>query len=214
MNAFATAPRPENTMQFDDAAGAGEAFPGESLEAARERLVTAIGLLPDQGELFLALGHLEMKLGNCRAALAAFTSAAALLPKLAAAHSSRALACQKLGRSAEAAQAAIRAVWLDPCDAAGLKVLARLHLDAGQHEAAEQACRRVLRGDAQDAEAGRMLEEAMAQRRREHKSKLDKFLATPGRFRLEAPDQFHFPSRPSRWNGCSKSWTTCAWAAG
>ena len=163
MNAFATAHRPENTMQSDDAAGAGESFPGESLEAARERLVTAIRHSPNQGELFLALGHLEMRLENYRAALAAFTSAAALLPKAAAAHSSRALACQKLGRSTEAAQAAIRAVWLDPCDPAGLKVLARIHLDAGQHEAAEQACRRVLRGDAQDAEAGQMMEEAMAQ---------------------------------------------------
>jgi tetratricopeptide (TPR) repeat protein len=163
MNAFATAHRPETTMQSDDAAGAAEAFPGESLEAARERLVTAIGLLPDQGELFLALGHLELKLENYKAALAAFTSAAALLPKAAAAHSGRALACLKLGRSPEAAQAAIRAVWLDPCDAAGLKVLARIHLDAGQHEAAEQACRRVLRDDAHDPEAGRMMEEAMAQ---------------------------------------------------
>ena len=150
-------------MQSDNAAGAGEAFPGESLQVARERLLTAIRHSPNQGELFLALGHLEMRLENYRAALAAFTSAAALLPKAAAAHSSRALACQKLGRSTEAAQAAIRAVWLDPCDPAGLKVLARIHLDAGQHEAAEQACRRVLRGDAQDAEAGQMMEEAMAQ---------------------------------------------------
>jgi Flp pilus assembly protein TadD len=163
MNAFATAHRPVNTMQSDDANGAGEAFPGESLEAARERLVTEIKHAPEQGELFLALGHLEMRLENYKAALAAFTSAAAVLPKLAAAHSSRALACQKLGRSAEAAQAAIRAVWLDPCDAAGLKVLARIHLNAGQHEAAEQACRRVLRDDAHDAEAGQMVEEAMAQ---------------------------------------------------
>lgn len=163
MNAFATADRPENTMQSDDAAGAGESFPGESLQAARERLLTAIRHSPNQGELFLALGHLEMKLENYQAALTAFTSAASLLPKLAAAHSSRALACQKLGRSAEAAQAAIRAVRLDPCDAASLKVLARIHLDAGQHEAAEQACRRVLRGDPQDTEAGQMMEEAMAQ---------------------------------------------------
>jgi hypothetical protein len=37
-----------------------------------------------------------------------------------------------------------------------------------------------------------LLEEAMAQRRGEHKRRLDKFLATPGRFRLEAPDRFRF----------------------
>jgi hypothetical protein len=37
-----------------------------------------------------------------------------------------------------------------------------------------------------------LLEEAMSQRRGEHKRRLDKFLATPGRFRLEAPDLFRF----------------------
>ena len=37
-----------------------------------------------------------------------------------------------------------------------------------------------------------LLEEAMAQQRADHRRKLDKFLATPGRFRLDAPDQYRF----------------------
>jgi hypothetical protein len=36
------------------------------------------------------------------------------------------------------------------------------------------------------------LEEAMAQRRAEHLGKLEKFFSSPGRFRLESPDQFRF----------------------
>ncbi len=36
------------------------------------------------------------------------------------------------------------------------------------------------------------LEEAMAQRRCEHTGKLEKFFSSPGRFRLESPDQFQF----------------------
>ena len=51
----------------------------------------------------------------------------------------------------------------------------------------------ISQGVAAEIVAGQqLLEEAMAQRRGEHKRKLDQFLATPGRFRLEAPDQFRF----------------------
>jgi hypothetical protein len=51
----------------------------------------------------------------------------------------------------------------DSADLAARKALARLHLDAGQHEAAAQVCGQILRGDPGDAEARRMMEEAMAQ---------------------------------------------------
>jgi tetratricopeptide (TPR) repeat protein len=83
--------------------------------------------------------------------------------KTAAAYAGRALACQKQGRSNDAAHAALRAISLDPNDALAWKVLARVHLDAGQHEAAQKACRRVLRRDARDAEAREMMGEAQAQ---------------------------------------------------
>ena len=49
----------------------------------------------------------------------------------------------------------------------------------------------ISQGVAAEIIAGQqLLEEAMAQRRGEHKRKLDQFLATPGRFRLEAPDLY------------------------
>jgi hypothetical protein len=64
-------------------------------------------------------------------------------------------------------------------------------LDSGYH--------RITQGAAGEIKAEQqLLQEAMAQRRREHKSKLEKFLATPGRFRLEAPDQFHFSLTPEQ----------------
>jgi len=64
-------------------------------------------------------------------------------------------------------------------------------LDSGYH--------RITQGAAEEIKAEQqLLEEAMAQRRREHKNKLEKFLATPGRFRLEGPDQFHFSLAPEQ----------------
>jgi tetratricopeptide (TPR) repeat protein len=163
MNAVATAHRPEKVMESDSAAEAGEAWRCRNIAEARERLAAAMAHSPDDGELPLALGHVEMSLGNFEAARAAYASAARLLPNAAAAHSSLALTCQKLGRSTEAARAALRAIALEPDDAAALKVLARIHLDAGQHEAAQAVCRLILRRDDHDAEARQMMGEALAQ---------------------------------------------------
>jgi hypothetical protein len=46
-----------------------------------------------------------------------------------------------------------------------------------------------------------LLEEAMAQQRGDHKRKLDKFFATPGRFRLEGPGRYRFslPAEQMDW---------------
>ena len=64
-------------------------------------------------------------------------------------------------------------------------------LDSGYHH--------ITQGAAEEIKAEQqLLEEAMAQRRREHKRKLEKFFATPGRFRLEAPDQFRFSLSPEQ----------------
>jgi len=62
--------------------------------------------------------------------------------------------------SLEAAQSAIQALSIDPTDAVALKVLARIHLNAGLNEAAQEACQLILKGHAEDAEALQMLEEA------------------------------------------------------
>jgi cytochrome c-type biogenesis protein CcmH/NrfG len=62
--------------------------------------------------------------------------------------------------SNEAERAAIQALSIDPANAVALKVLARIHLKAGLHEAAEEACQWILKRDANDAEALEMIEEA------------------------------------------------------
>jgi len=64
-------------------------------------------------------------------------------------------------------------------------------LDSGYH--------RITQGAAAEIKAGQeLLEEAMGQKRREHKLRLEKFFATPGRFRLEAPDLFRFTLTPEQ----------------
>jgi len=57
----------------------------------------------------------------------------------------------------------------------------------------DSAYHQITQGGAEEIKAEQqLLEEAMAQRRCDHMGKLEKFFATPGRFRLEAPDQFRF----------------------
>lgn len=60
----------------------------------------------------------------------------------------------------DAARAAIEALSIDPTNAIALKTLARIHLNAGLHEAAQEACQVVLEHDATDAEALQLNEEA------------------------------------------------------
>ena len=51
----------------------------------------------------------------------------------------------------------------------------------------------ITEGAAEEIKAEqKWLEEAMGQRRAEHLGKLEKFFSSPGRFRLESPDQFRF----------------------
>jgi hypothetical protein len=58
-------------------------------------------------------------------------------------------------------------------------------LDSSHHQ--------ITGGAAEEIKAGQqLLEEAMGQQRSDYKRKLDKFIASPGRFRLEAPDQYRF----------------------
>ncbi len=63
----------------------------------------------------------------------------------------------------------------------------------------DAAFHRITSGDAAEIKAEQeTLEAAMAERRRDHKRKLDKFLASPGRFRQMAPDQFRFVVTPEQ----------------
>ncbi len=166
MNAIGTSNRSENATESDGAAEAEESWERQNTAQAREHLLREMEQASGNGQLALALGHLEMSLGNLKGARAAFANAARLLPTSAAAHSRLALACQKLGRTNEAGHAALRAIALEPGDATALKILARIHLDAGQHEAAQNACRLILRRNRHDAEARQMMGEAIAQEAR------------------------------------------------
>src|SRR5260221_14359838 len=132
-------------------AEAGEALERGDDNAVRERLQAALKLSPDNPEIFLALGHVELSAGDFKGALVHYTLAAGALPALSSAHSSRALALQLLGDCVDAALAATRALSLDPVNAVALKVLARIHLDAGQRASAEKFCRLILDRDARDA---------------------------------------------------------------
>jgi len=138
----------------------------ENASQARARLLEAIRLSPDDGELPLDLGDMDLELENFSDALSAYAVAAGLLPREPRVYSGQALAFQKLGRSRDAAHAAVVAVSLDPNDHRALRVLARIHLDAWQHEAAEKTCRQILRLHADDAEARQLLEEALVQEAR------------------------------------------------
>ncbi|MGA3179226.1 MAG: tetratricopeptide repeat protein [Verrucomicrobiota bacterium] len=173
MNAHACAIDLENLLESGStavapaaqqlAAEAHEAFLRGDVRRVRACLGAALELSPGNGELALALGHAEMSAGNLEAALAAYWNATLISPHLASAHSNHALVLQLLSRLEEASRDALRALSLDPTDLVALKVLARIHLNAGQHEAAQQACRLILEQDEQDSEARHMFEEAIIQ---------------------------------------------------
>jgi tetratricopeptide (TPR) repeat protein len=75
--------------------------------------------------------------------------------------------------SIEAVRTAAQALSIDPTNAVALKTLARIHLNAGLHEAAQEACQLILKRDAQDAEALQMIEEALIQEARLKENLLD-----------------------------------------
>jgi glycosyltransferase involved in cell wall biosynthesis len=84
--------------------------------------------------------------------------------------------------SNQAERAAIQALSIDPTNAVALKVLARIHLKAGLHDAALEACQLILKRDANDLEALQMFEEARTQ-----EAKIAENL--PG-----TPLAFHYPT--------------------
>lgn len=144
-------------------AAANEALARGDFARVRQQLRAAFKLSSSDGELALALGHAELNGGDLNAALASYTAAVALLPNVALVHASCALALQLLGRSVEAGHAARYALSLDPTEIVALKVLARIHLNAGHPDLAQQCCRRILNRDAKDTDARQMLEEALVQ---------------------------------------------------
>jgi ubiquinone/menaquinone biosynthesis C-methylase UbiE/tetratricopeptide (TPR) repeat protein len=172
MTTLATDTHPEELVEVNyGGASTAEQFVAEANEAlargdfarVRRHLRAAFKLSRGDGELALALGHAELNGGDLNSALAGYTAAVELLPNLPVAHASRALALQLLGRSVEAGQAARHALSLDATEVIALKVVARIHLNAGQSELAQQCCQRILKRHAKDTDARQMLEEALVQ---------------------------------------------------
>ena len=60
----------------------------------------------------------------------------------------------------ETERAAIQALSINPTDAVALKLLARIHLKAGLHESAQEACQWILKHDSTDEEARQIIEES------------------------------------------------------
>jgi SAM-dependent methyltransferase/Tfp pilus assembly protein PilF len=108
---------------------------------------------PDNPGLRLALGNAKLHQRDLSGALAEYEHAAGLVPRSAEARASMALALQLLGRPHEAEAAATVALVLDPKQRIALKVMARVHLDAGRPDAARACCERVLAHDSADADA-------------------------------------------------------------
>ena len=63
-------------------------------------------------------------------------------------------------RLPDAAAQAVQALSINPTDIVALKTLARIHLNAGLPEAAQEACELVLKRNARDSEALQMIAEA------------------------------------------------------
>jgi tetratricopeptide (TPR) repeat protein len=144
-------------------AAANEALARGDFPRVRQKLRAAFELSPEDGQLAIALGNVELKVGDIKAALVSYMAAATLLPKSSLAHASQALTLQLLGRSVEAAQAAWQALSLNPNEVIALKVLARIHLNAAQSGLAQQCCRRIINRHPNDNDARQMLEEALVQ---------------------------------------------------
>jgi hypothetical protein len=100
------------------------------LGRASECLGAALELSAGTGKIALALGHAERGAGNLEAAVAAYSRAARLQPRLASAYSCRASVLQSLGRLADAFDSAKQALALDPADPVALKLAATTQINS------------------------------------------------------------------------------------
>jgi SAM-dependent methyltransferase/Flp pilus assembly protein TadD len=151
----------EDKVQLDEIIRQAEtAFQAGDYRTAERWLTEALSQCPQRVDLMFLLGHTHMECQDFEAGLTCYTDIAAVAPNLSLVHSSRALALQLLGRPAEARTAAERALQLDLNDPVALKVLARIHINAGDGVTARQHCARLLALDAQDNQARHFLTEA------------------------------------------------------
>ena len=147
----------QSASQWIDTAAAN--FSDGKVPEARQCLEQAAQAEPTNGNLYLASGHIRLAMGDFDDALVDYTLAKELLPEVAASHSSRSLALLLLERPEEAEGAAELALTLAPSDIVALKVLARIRLNADNHDAARQLCRQILDLNPGDPDAVALLSE-------------------------------------------------------
>ena len=156
------------------------AFADGDLPAARQRLDSALALDPTNAELAVAVGHFKLHAGDVAGALVHYASAVRLMPRLAGAHSSQALALVLLGRTDEAEASALEALTLKPHDSVALKVLTRLLLDRNRVDEAQRIARLILQLNPEDAEAEQFLEQVNVRRSMLRVGQLPNSMPLPG----------------------------------
>lgn len=129
---------------------------------ARQWLAVARQHPPGTSEQRLTLGYVSLNLGYDSEALDWFTDAVRMSPRLAHAHSSRALALQLTQQSAAALDEAQHALALDANDLVALKVLTRICLDQHRVAQAMEFCQRILALQPHDPDAAAMMKQCQA----------------------------------------------------
>lgn len=204
MNPTAT----EENVQLNEIVKAAEAaYQSRDFPTVERLLINALDQSPQRVDLRFLLGHTYMERGDFESALACYNEIARTVPNLSPVHSSRALALQLMGRTDLAKAAAEQALQLAPDDPVALKVLVRIHLNAGQGERSRQYGLRLLALDVRDVQARQMLAEAEALCERERAKHSPPPLANLDHLRvspLEVSLPAAVPQRPA--NGADADW--------
>jgi Flp pilus assembly protein TadD len=164
------------------------AFADGDLATARQRLDTALTMDPKNAELAVAVGHFKLHAGDVAGALVHYATAVQLMPRLAGAHSSQALALVLLGRSDEAEASALEALSLKPHDCVALKVLTRLLLDRNRVDEAQRIAGLILQLNPGDTEAEQFLEQVNVRRAMLRVGQLPNSMPLPGLVTPGAPE--------------------------
>lgn len=142
----------DNAMLHTHLQQANERVAVGDLAAAKDCLLKALTIAPDNPELIGALGNVLLRLGDIEAARREFTKTTVLHPEYAPAHADLAAVLLHLGRAGEAESSARQALALEPTNLGALKVLARIYLDSERYAEAVQAYVTILQQNPDDVE--------------------------------------------------------------
>ncbi len=118
----------------DVKAAADDLFSAGKFQEAREKLLDALAVQPDDASLILSLGNLHFQMGEMAAARKEFQKVTYLFPDNSSGHSNLAAVYVQEGEIVRAEQSLRKALELQPDDADALRCLARLYLDDRQYE--------------------------------------------------------------------------------